>query len=58
MMAASFSGSSFSGVGRGVAWNNRFKLLEGEGTNQDGGRLPKRVRHSRAGQVPNFLLNN
>ena len=49
MMAASFYGSSFSGVGRGGAWNNRFKLLEGEGTNQDGGRLPKRVKHSTGG---------
>ena len=49
MMAGSFSGNSFSGVGRGGAWNNRFKIFEGEGVNQDGGRTPKRVRHSTGG---------
>ena len=48
-MAAGFSGSLFGGAGRGGAWNNRFKMLDSEGSTQDGGRLPKRVRHSTGG---------
>ena len=51
MMAASFSGNSFSGVVIGGAWNNRFIIFEGKGVNQDGGRTPKRVRHSTGGTV-------